>query len=374
MSENINTEKKQEFKSRVWFCTAHKKALENIGLTIPTEDPAGLLEMLNARWSNSGVERKFSGCYAVSAKDLEHVHMVLASKSQCTLKTVQKVFPGVHADSMKGTKEDAQAYLRKEGKFEDKGEKVLAEFNIDGIESNQGRRNDLEQYGQMLENGYTPKQIFIECGIESEKYRSMIENHFYLLKEKQTPVKRDVSVYWHTGLSGSGKSYTYVKLCEEHGEDNVYFISDYKNPWDDYNGEPIVVMDDFKSNVPLTELLTWLDCYKTTLRARYANKKALYKEVHITSVYPPEAAFRKYIENGTNRVETYEQLARRITLVKYHIKIVPGVWRVYDFPNREDWVINTMQEQSQKQYQQECENYNVSRETMVDVTDDELPL
>lgn len=369
MSENI-----KDFKSRVWFCVAHEKALAQIGIFLPSENPAEMLEMLSSRWSNSGVERTFSGCYAVSAENLHHVHMVLSSKNANSLKAVQKVFPGIHAEAMRGTKEQAAAYLRKEDKFEEKGEKVLAEFNIDGIQSNQGRRNDLTEYGEMLEKGYTPKQIFIECGIESEKYRTMIENHFYLLKEKQTPVKRDVSVYWHTGLSGSGKSYTYVKLCEEHGEDNVYFISDYKNPWDDYNGEPIVVMDDFKSNVPLTELLTWLDCYKTTLRARYANKKALYKEVHITSVYPPEAAFRKYIENGTNRVETYEQLARRITLVKYHVKIVPGIWRVYDFPNREDWVINTMQEQSMKQYRQEIEDYNVSRETMVEVTDDELPL
>lgn len=357
MSENI-----KDFKSRVWFCVLHEKALSSCGVTLPSQNPQETLEILSARWQNSGTERVFSGCYAVSADGLHHVHAVLSTKNPVRLKTLQDCFHGIHAESMRGTKEQASAYLRKEGKFEEKGEKVLAEIDIDEIQSNQGQRSDLAAYGELLEKGYTPKQIFLECGIESQKYRTIIENQYYLLRDRETPVKRELNVIWHTGLSGSGKSYTYVKLCETHGEENVYFITDYKNPWDDYNGEPIVVMDDFKSNVPLTELLTWLDCYKAKLRARYANKKALYKEVHITSVYPPEAAFRKYVEHGENRVETFEQLRRRIAYVMFHVKLADGVYITQDFHNSEEWIISTMQEKTIKQFRDNMEELGEGEE------------
>ena len=45
----------------------------------------------------------------------------------------------------------------------------------------------------------------------------------------ETPMKRPVKVYWHTGESGSGKSYSRISLAEEVGEDNIFYLTAYGN-------------------------------------------------------------------------------------------------------------------------------------------------
>ena len=120
------------------------------------------------------------------------------------------------------------------------------------------------------------------------------------------------------GESGSGKTYAYVKLVDEHGEDDVYMMSDYSGGGlDTYCAEKILFMDEFRGNLPYGVLLQMLQGYKQQIHARYSNISALWNEVHIASVLPPE---RMYQNMDNKDLDTMKQLYRRISIIVYHWK------------------------------------------------------
>ena len=169
--------------------------------------------------------------------------------------------------------------------------------------------------------------------IAYRKYDKMIKDHFFENRKNLTPTKREVTVYWHIGKTGTGKSHEMVALIETHGEDEVYFVTDYKNGFDRYNGEKILFMDEFRGQMMYNQLLTILDVYKSEVPCRYTNAVALWSEVHITSVLPPEKAYQKMVENNRN-IDTVDQLKRRIDYIVYHQKV--GMeYNVYTIPMSE---------------------------------------
>ena len=80
--------------------------------------------------------------------------------------------------------------------------------------------------------------------------KKMIRQAYFWHRYKETPPIRPIKVYWHVGDSGTGKSYTYIKLVEEKGEEAVYMYSDFENGGlDNYCGEPILFMDEFRGQI-----------------------------------------------------------------------------------------------------------------------------
>ena len=74
----------------------------------------------------------------------------------------------------------------------------------------------------------------------------MIKEHYYQMQVANAPLVKNISVYWHLGGSGTGKSYMQVRLKEEFGIENVYVLSDYgTGGLDNYTGESILFMDEF---------------------------------------------------------------------------------------------------------------------------------
>ena len=113
--------------------------------------------------------------------------------------------------------------------------------------------------------------------------------------------------------------YTY-DIEEQYGEDNVYLVSDYKNPFDNYQGQDVVIFDEFRGQFRLAETLMYLQGYKQEIRARYSNKVALWTKVYITSpVTPYEVYKRDNDTNGSN--DKLQQLYRRINNILYCFKL-----------------------------------------------------
>lgn len=72
----------------------------------------------------------------------------------------------------------------------------------------------------------------------------------------------------------------------------IYHVTDYLNGgFDLYRGQPILFLDEFKGNIPYGVLLSILDKYKSQIHARYANIFALWNEVYIASIFPPETLY-----------------------------------------------------------------------------------
>ena len=96
---------------------------------------------------------------------------------------------------------------------------------------------------------------------------------------------------------------------DEYGYSNVYKITNYEHPFDGYNGEDIILFDEYRSSLPIGDFLQYLDCYPCRLPARYHDKVACYTKVFIIS----NISLDKQYQNIQNeQPQTYNALIRRI--------------------------------------------------------------
>ena len=300
---------------RSWFCVWNNPQ-ETLELTEPNEIAEKALEM----WLQDKPTRTGAVAYCISALGLHHLHMVLEDNNKARFSALKNAFPKAHLEPTRGTKEQAEDYINKRGKYEEKGEQVLYIAKFGEIKGCQGQRKDFEILEQFIEEGKTPNEI-LDMSFGYRRYEKLIRDAYYRKREKETPFLRDIKVYWHVGLSGSGKSFVANQIIEEYGEDNMYFVTDYENGGlDRYNGERVLFLDEFRGQIRYSTLLAMLQGYKQQFHARYSNITGLWTEVHITSVLPPELVYSNMV-NEHKELDTIQQLLRRITEVVYHWKV-----------------------------------------------------
>lgn len=282
-------------------------------------EPKEVIARLINEWIGDSLTRTCAMTYCVSADGLEHVHMVCEDSKAMRFSAVKKAFPHAHLEPTKGSKEQAVSYIEKKGRFEEKGEKVLYKEYYGEIKGNQGARKDLEVIEELINLGHTPKQI-MNMSFSFRRYEKMIKSAYYDKRANETDFMRDVVVFWHVGESGSGKTYIAQEIMKAVGEEGLYFVNDYDNGgFDMYNGEPVLFLDEFRGQIRYSTLLSLLDRYKVQVHARYQNGFALWNEVHISSVMPPELVYKNMVSEN-RQVDTFKQLMRRLSFVAYHYK------------------------------------------------------
>ena len=140
------------------------------------------------------------GCY--------HLHVALYSKNPTTLQNVAKILGNSHVEPQLGGKKALTDYMIKKGKYEEKGEEVLYTIGMDNIEDVQGKRSDLEEIEELLDKGWTPRQI-LNQHFRYYRYEKMIRNAFIDRKIQNAPLTRPIYAEYHFGESGSGKTFAY---------------------------------------------------------------------------------------------------------------------------------------------------------------------
>lgn len=309
---------KKDTVSKSWFCVFNNPEEHGYNGT-----PVEIVERLREEWTSGSPTRTGAWLYCISAEGLKHVHMVLEDEKAMRFSAIKKGYAvGMHFAPTKGTKEQAEDYIRKRGKFEEKGEQIIAQTQHGEIKGAQGKRRDLEVLEELIELGYTPTQIY-DLNIRYRNHANIVKSHYVRKRDKETPIMRDVTCYWHVGASGSGKSYNMKKIIEERGEDSLYLISDYENGcFDNYEAQQVLFLDEYRGQWKYSFLLTVLDRYKRQFHARFANIVGLWTEVHITSVKTPDMVYHALITDESEReIETFEQLKRRINFIVYHWKV-----------------------------------------------------
>lgn len=299
--------------SKSWFCVFNNPQDHGYEGT-----PQEICEKLMSEWIVDSETRSGAWAYCISAVGLQHIHMVLEDTKTMRFSAIKKSYcKGMHFEPTKGNKTQAEDYINKRGTFEEKGETIEYICYHGEIKGAQGKRSDLCSLYDMVQDGFTPVDILRE-NPNAYRYKSALKEMYYQKRSDETPTVRDVKVYWHTGASGSGKSYERVHLIEKYGDDNIYYLTSFNSgAFDNYNGQPILWIEDFRGEFKFQELLRYLDVYKAEIPARYSNVKALWNEVHITSVLTPQQC---YSDIASNQYDRIEQLLRRITSLVYHYK------------------------------------------------------
>ena len=315
-------------RSRAWMVTVQIKNMQAIGLSEEEyRDPEYLADVLTTLWNGSGKDRTCAVAVCESADGCYHAHMALYGNTT-TLKKVSDILFQSHVEPQLGGKKDLTSYLLKQEKYADKDEEILCVKNIEAIQDVKGKRSDFEIIEEMLIKGFTPQQI-LDTKFSFYKYERMILHAYIDQKIRDSPIKQDIYCEYHVGESGAGKTYYYNQLCEKHGADNIYILTDYDNNasggLDTYmkiGAPPILFMDEFKGfGITYEKLLIMLNGYtRMQTHSRYANTYNLWKTVIITSVYPPEIIYCNMVREEYRDIDSFAQLMRRITKVVYHYK------------------------------------------------------
>ena len=324
-------------RGRSWVGTIHITNMENAGLTKKQyEDPEYLADYFISLWEKSGTGRKAGITICISKEGCYHGHIACYG-NVTTLKKVSDVLFQSHIEPQLGGKEQLKAYLLKEGVYSEKGEQVLYSKGLDAIEERQGSRNDLEEIESLLEQGYRPEQIFDES-FRYRKYEKMIKSAYLSKRIKETPLIKEMHNEYHFGKSGSGKTYTYYRLCKKHSPEDVYLCNDYANSstsgggFDFYSNNParILVLDEFRGNMTYNTFLSILDVYsRNQQHARYQNIYNLWESVIICSIYSPEDVYGFMVDETKRRTDSMKQMIRRLNKIVYHWRDKEGHYRTY---------------------------------------------
>ena len=322
---------------RSWMVTVQIKNMIKAGLSEEQyKNPEIMADCFIKLWESSGKGRKAGIAVCESKEGHYHAHMACYGNTT-TLKKVSDVLFQSHVDPVLGTKRQLLQYLKKEGKYAEKEEKVLYVRNLENVEDNQGKRNDLDDIEQLLENNMTPEQIFNEC-FRYRKYEKMIKAAYLSKRIQETPLIKEMHNEYHWGASGTGKTYTYIKKCEEYSPDEVYICNDYSNSggsgggFDFYanNAAKIVILDEFRGNMPFHQLLSMLDVYsRNQQHCRFQNTYNLWTSVIICTVYPPEKVYSFMVKDEERKTDSIKQLFRRLNLIVYHYKNDRGEYKTY---------------------------------------------
>ena len=88
-----------------------------------------------------------------------------------------------------------------------------------------------------------------------------------------------------------------------------YRVTNYDHPFDDYKGQDVILFEEFRSSLPIQDMLKYLDGYPLMLPCRYSNKAACFTKVYLVSNIPLSA---QYPNVQVSDPETYRAFCRRI--------------------------------------------------------------
>ncbi len=274
-----------------------------------------------------------------------HIHLYAELDGNgIRFKTMQNLFPGAHIELRRGSPKQALTYLEKPPGVlfggQEKHHTVVIPVKTEGDfapyallqyrrKSQTAKMTTQEKFDYFLENCDTKEDIKnIDLQFATVHKDALMEAFFEkALKDFQNSDKVIVftnpqgkksytvnrKVYYLWGTSRCGKTEGVKRL---HGEDDVSVIGDLHRDmkFDDYRDTPVMVLDEFSSQLTLNRILNILDDKIGFLSSRYKNKRNLTTHIVLTSNEP---LYEQYPD---------EQPKRRTAFLK---RLTGGVWEVY---------------------------------------------
>ena len=203
-----------------------------------------------------------------------------------------------HWEIARGSDLDNKKYCSKDGIFLECG-----------TPCSQGQRNDLMAVAESLKEADI-EEVALQYPKQFIMYHRGMEKYAALARPlPKRDFKTQVNVYW--GVPGSGKS----RLANKEGSEA---LSMYYKPrgewWDGYNGQEVVIMDDFYGWLKYDDLLKICDRYPYSVPIKGGYKEFISKQLIITSNVPPEKwyKFKDYDPAALLRRIDYLQEVRKL--------------------------------------------------------------
>lgn len=200
-----------------------------------------------------------------------HWQLLVAMATKCRLPVLKRIFgDGIHAELTKS--KAANDYVWKE------------DTRVNGTQFELGqlpfKRNSETDWASVLDNAKRGRLDAIPADVVVRHYGNLRR----IGMDHLTPVAivRRIIVYW--GPSGTGKS---RRAWHEAGLD-AFPKDPLTKFWDGYQGQPHVVIDEFRGGVSIGHVLRWFDRYPVNIEVKGAAVTLRATTVWITSNIRPE--------------------------------------------------------------------------------------
>ena len=264
--------------------------------------------------------RKFSPAYFCMADEIAttgtyHTHIFLYSPSPIRFSTVKNRFPTAHIDKTYGSAKENRDYIRKEGKWAetDKAETKVPDTFLEWGDMPAEKEEKAPQMYKLIQevrDGISTANIIEGSPNLAFRVRDIDTLRQTLLSDRYASGNRKIEVWYIFGASGTGKT---RGIYERHDAKDICRITNYRNgrgiSFDGYTGQDVLVFEEFHSQIPIEDMLNYLDIYPLSLPARYSDRVACYTRVYITSNLPLEKQYRNV---QWDSLETWRAFVRRI--------------------------------------------------------------
>jgi len=191
-----------------------------------------------------------------------------------------------HIEHRKGSVSEAVGYCTKSKTKDGDGFQFGQIDRHEKEDSHQGERTDLQRLKARAEAGETVSEILLsEDGAAAARCLGWLRAtcEAAQVKRCRTAVREDLEVCYIWGETGTGKT-TYV--YENEGIGDTYTVTDYAHPFDQYEGERVLLLDEYTGQFSMPSILKILDVWPVQLSARYSNRWAAYSKVWVVSNLP----------------------------------------------------------------------------------------
>lgn len=257
-------------------------------------------------------------CDEIGEQGTPHTHLYLYSHNAILFSTLQQRFLGAHIEAAKGSHRENRDYICKEGRWLDdaKHETNLPEtFEESGalpIERDK-RESISSEILSLIQSGSSNAEILVQYPSAMNRLQHIEAARQTLLEECYSNQWRDLEVTYLWGKTGVGKTRS---IMEKYGYSRVYRVTNYDHPFDDYKGQDVILFEEFRSSLPIQDMLKYLDGYPLMLPCRYSNKAACFTKVYLVSNIPLSA---QYPNVQVSEPETYRAFCRRINQGDYEL-------------------------------------------------------
>ena len=246
-------------------------------------------------------------CDEIGSEGTYHTHLYIAFKTPRMHTVIENAFPGAHRDIVRGASQQNRDYILKDGEkynkqpdgsydYTDSGGKQHTGTNYTDTfrewgempRERQGKGKDVEQIYNMLKDGATNNEI-VEAVPSAMLSLEKVNQTRSMLRDADFAHKwRELEVTYIFGGTGMGKTRS---VMDRYGYDNCYRVTDYKHPFDTYDGQDVIIFEEFRGNLRHGDMLNYLDGYPLLLPCRYFNRQACYTKVFIITNVEPEGQY-----------------------------------------------------------------------------------
>lgn len=189
-------------------------------------------------------------------------------------------FSRAHIEPRRGTRDQAREYCKKDGEWLEFGN-----WEAGG----QGARTDLKELMRVTREKLPTLEVMDEYPVLYARFQRFIEKYKALTEKEQTKKFRTVDVELIIGETGVGKS----RRAREIDPDAFTVNPEDSFPFDGYDGESTIIIDDFEGQLKYKHLLKILDGHQLRINVKGSHRYAQWNKVIITTNEEPESWYQR---------------------------------------------------------------------------------